>query len=285
MVLTIGQRRRHAPRPRRRNRRSGRSLLELTGCLIAIVGGAWLGAIYLGIDVRRAVHTAMEQSDVLDKVPPGWRPANPDNGFTREQMVAALREELGTLRQDIAELREGGKPPAVREPDARPSGSPTPQVSPSKTLAYWARINEIVAGQAGLQQDADSAFSTAGAAHVFTLKERVSRFAAKAVEAIPTDEVDPVVLQFGGQLQRWYEQGGTLYERAAGIWQSPVAGGRTQLNERWNRAELHHRNEAKLLGDKAAALRGILTERFGVEFPPFSAPAPGDRDAGETPDG
>lgn len=280
MMPSFGRRRQPAARQPRRDRREGLSLLEFIGCLIAIIGGAWLGAIYLGVDVRRAVYNAMAQSDVLDKVPPAWRPAQPDESFTREQMVATLREELGTLRSELADLRRGEQPPAESRPAPRPDVPAEPQASKANTLAYWNRLQDIVLGEAGLQQEADTALTEASAARVFALKGRISRFAAKAVAVIPDDEVDASALQLGKQLEEWYDEGGVLYERAAGIWQLPSAGQRTHLTKRWTPAELHHRNEAKLLSDKAATLREVLSRRFGVEFPPLTAPesAAGDQD-------
>jgi uncharacterized membrane protein len=288
MAPTTGQRRDQAtPRECRRAPRRGLSLLEFLGCLIAIVGGAWLGAIYMGMDVRRLVYTAMAQSEALDNVPPEWRLAGPDKAVTREQMVAALREELGKLRGELADLRRDDQPPVRGRSNAQPDPSAAPQSSKSRTLAYWVRLNEIILGEAGLQQDAESAFTMANATKVFAIKERVSRFAARAVEAIPTDQVDASVLQFGRQLQQWYEQGSALYERAAGIWQLPLASQRTQLNRGWSQAELQHQNEANLLGDKAATLRDTLSRQFNVEFSPLAAPAhaSGSRHAGEEPEG
>ena len=168
-----------------RSQRGGLSLLEFLGCLIAIVGGMWLGAIYLGVDVRHTVYNAMAETDVLDKVPPQWRPVDPDSAFTREQMVSALREELGTLRTEIADLRSDEEPPTGEQRDLPTRRAATVDVSLHNTMAYWNRINEIVLGESDLQRDADSALTESSAARVFALKGRVSRFAAKAVEAIP----------------------------------------------------------------------------------------------------
>ena len=55
-------------------RRAGLSALEFVGCVIAVIGGAWLGAIYLGVDVRNVAHEALSESELLDKVPEDWRP-------------------------------------------------------------------------------------------------------------------------------------------------------------------------------------------------------------------
>ena len=63
--------------------------------------------------------------------------------------------------------------------------------------AYWNRLIEIASGETALQTDAASAFNDANAAKVFAIKSRISRFAAKAVEAVPQDGVDKSVVQFG----------------------------------------------------------------------------------------
>ena len=57
----------------RRRLRAGLTVLEFAGCVIAVIGGAWLGALYLGVDVNKVAYTALAQSDLLDKVPAKWR--------------------------------------------------------------------------------------------------------------------------------------------------------------------------------------------------------------------
>ena len=48
-----------------RYNRHGLTVLEFVGCVIAIVGGAWLGALYLGVDVRRLAYTALAEAVLL----------------------------------------------------------------------------------------------------------------------------------------------------------------------------------------------------------------------------
>ena len=55
-------------------RRAGLTILEFTACTIALVGGAWLGALYLGVDVRHLAFSALNQAKLLDKMPPELRP-------------------------------------------------------------------------------------------------------------------------------------------------------------------------------------------------------------------
>jgi hypothetical protein len=196
--------------------------------------------------------------------------------MTRDQLVAALREEFGALRQDLTVLQSGGSAaPASDVSIASSDGEPgAQQVTKDKTRAYWLRINDIALGESALQQDAESAANGANSARVFAIKARISRFAAKSVEAVPKDGVDESVIQFGKQLVLWYEHGGELYERAVQIWESPTANqGREQLNKDWRRAELHLRNEALLLKDKAGAVRSAISRHFGEDFPEFAKPS------------
>ncbi len=251
-----------------RKSRAGLTTLEFVGCTIAVVGGAWLGALYLGVDVRHLAHTALSEAELLEKVPPEWRPPGPnENAMTREQLVATLRQELGTLRSEIVALRtSAGDVDTDRTSDAA-------TLVKQRTLAYWLRLNEIALGEAALQQDAETAFNETNAAKVFAIKGRVSSFAAKAVEAVPSGGVDPAVVEFGQQLGDWYEDAGELYERAAQIWDLPAANQtRAQLNKDWRAAELDHRNKARLLNERASAVRSAAGRQFGEEFPEFAKP-------------
>src|SRR5947207_15707856 len=94
---------------RYRQARAGLTILEFLACTIAVVGGAWLGALYLGVDVRHIAYTALSEAQLLNKVPAEWRPPAPnDKGMTREQLLTTLHEELGSLRNQITTLRSGG---------------------------------------------------------------------------------------------------------------------------------------------------------------------------------
>jgi hypothetical protein len=256
-----------------RPRRPGLTTLEFVGCIVAVVGGAWLGALYLGVDVQNVAYTALNESQLLDKVPEEWRPQAPkDKAMTREQLVSTLREELGTLRTELTALRTG-KPADGTANSTADSADPAIANLPTKenTLAYWARLNEIALGEAALQQDAETAFNAANAAKVFAIKGRVSRFAAKSVEAIPTVAVDEAAVRFGRELGLWYDHSGELYEKAMRIWETPIGPqARTKLNDEWKQADQHHHNEARLLNEKASAVRGSISRIYGTEFPAFA---------------
>lgn len=259
--------------PQRIRRRAGLSALELIGCLIAVVGGAWLGAVYLGVDVNKVAYTALAQSDLLEKVPEGWRPEGPaDKTATREQQAETLREELGSLKTEITSLQTGKVETSADVP-ASTGELDSAATAKDRSIAYWARLNEIALGELNLQQEAEVGFNNENAAKVFAIKARICRFAAKEVEAVPTADVDATAVQFGRHLGSWYDHGGNLYEKAVGIWESPIGPqARAELNEEWKQSELHHRNEARLLKDKASATRTTLGRVYGQELPEFAQP-------------
>ena len=199
-----------------------------------MIGGAWLGALYLGVDVNKVAYTALAQSDLLDKVPAKWRPEGPaDKAMTREQLVSTLREELGSLRTEItASANRPGPSGCERAGGCRQRKRRAPMPTKEQTIAYWSRLNEIALGEADLQEEAEAAVNTDNAAKVFAIKGRISRFAAKAVEAVPTTGVDQTAVRFGRQLGLWYDHGGELYEKAVRIWESPIGAGANRTERR-----------------------------------------------------
>ena len=275
MFISNASRGESAVTPRRCRRPAGLTTLEFVGCLIAVVGGAWIGALYLGVDVKNVAYTTLSESKLLDKLPANWRPAGPqDQVETREQLVATLNEELGSLRSQITALQTGKSDSAPAEAPSETADASSKLPTKERTLAYWSRLNEIALGEAELQRDAESAFNAANAAKVFAIKGRISRFAAKSVEAIPTSAVDEAAVHFGRQLGLWYDRGGELYERAVRIWETPIGPqARAQLNDEWKQADRQHRDEALLVNEKAAAVRGSISRIYGVEFPEFAKPA------------
>src|SRR3954451_3127648 len=93
---------------RKFRRRRGLTILEFMASTIALVGGAWLGALYLGVDVRHLAYSALSQAKLLDKMPSEFRPGDPNEKvMTREQLLTTLHEELGSLRNQITTLRGG----------------------------------------------------------------------------------------------------------------------------------------------------------------------------------
>jgi hypothetical protein len=247
-------------------RRRGLTTLEFAGCFTAVLGGAWIGALYLGVNIEHLAHSALVQAQLLEKVPAEWRPKGP-NVLTREQLASTLKKEIGSLRNEILALRHGD------DSGSGLNGSSAADAARDSTRAYWLRLNEIALGEDDLQRDAETTLNETNAAKVFAIKARVSRFAAKGVEAVPSEGVDESVVKFGRQLGLWYGRADELYERAAQIWEMPSGNqARVQSTEAWKREELQHRQEARLLRERAAVLRSTVSRQLGEEFPEFAKP-------------
>jgi hypothetical protein len=261
----------------RRRDRAGLSALEFVGCLMALVGGVWLGALYLGVDVRHVVFGALSESDLMDKVPEKWRPADPAvaNGPTTQELAESVQRELIALRQEITALRtarlDGQSSSSHEGGGQNRSSADAQQLTKQASLEYWARLQIVVQNEIALQRDAESAATDSNATKVAALKGRISRLTASAIRALPINNVDPAAVTLAKDVANWYEQGARLYDQAVAIWESSArtsSGG--QLSKDWEQAQIQHRNEGRLLGDQVAGVRDSLTRRFGEGFAGFS---------------
>jgi hypothetical protein len=252
-----------------RQRRGGLSTIEFVGCLVAVFGGLYIGALYLGVNLEHVAHDTLSRAHLLEKIPEKWRPESAkDQLVSHEQMDSMVRTELAAIRNDIQALHD----------ETLPMSKPAAQLGVTntgldKTRTYWLRVNEIARRDDELQRDADTSAGDANTAKVFAVKARVSRVAAKGINAVPTDGVDASIVKFGRQLSLWYDRTAELYERAVRIWEttsSPQA--REQLIAEWKRDEIQHRHETRLIRDKATALRAAISRQFGEEFPAFASP-------------
>ncbi len=256
---------------------AGLTLLELIACSIAVIGGAWLGVLYLGVDMRHVAFAALSQSKLLDKVPTQYRPADPNQKpMTHEQLLTSLHDELGALKNQISSLHGNNVAPADdgNESERATAAELAPTTTKEKTLAYWQRLNEIANSEKQLQAEAETAFNSENAAKVFAVKGRISRFSAKAIEAAPKQGVDEAVVRFGRELGQWYDRADELYESAVRIWETPMGQqARTQSNQEWKRSDNQHLSEGRLLVEKATAVRASMSRIYGVEFPAFDTPS------------
>lgn len=249
--------------------RNGLSFLELIGCLLAAGGGMWFGAMYLGVDVDRVAYEAVRDSGLMESIPDGYKPHPPEGHLdllSEEELASRLENELVALRHGITALRESNETSTVADHNAGDSAD----LSGENTLVYWKHLIDIAIDEAALQSSAQSAFSKANADSVFALRGRVSRFAAKAVNASQTLGVSPQAQQLGSQLADWYLRSGKLYDQAAHLWSNENAQqSSAQLTKSWETSERQLNNEAELLSNKASSVRASLSRTYGVEFPEF----------------
>jgi hypothetical protein len=257
--------------------RAGMSILEFVGCSLALVGGLWLGAIYLGVDVRQATYVALAHSKLMDTVPESWRPEGMEQTKepTSAELAASVQNELVSLREEITTLRDTPESSAaVATTSVEASKSATANADDAAkqaTIEYWTKLTEVVRSQALLQVETETAATAGNATKVAELKARISRFSASGIRALPTANVDPTAVKLGQELADWYEQGASLYDQAVQVWESPGRGqSGQQITQEWERTQVQHANEGRLMMERIAAVRDSLMRRFGEGFAPIA---------------
>jgi hypothetical protein len=256
---------------------AGMSILEFVGCSLALVGGLWLGAIYLGVDVRQATYVALADSKLMDTVPESWRPEGMEQTKepTSAELAASVQNELVSLREEITTLRdtpESSAAVATTSVEASKSAkADADDAAKQATIEYWTKLREVVRSQALLQVEAETAATAGNATKVAAIKARISRFSASGIRALPTANVDPLAVKLGQELADWYEQGASLYDQAVQVWESPGRGqSGQQITQEWERTQVQHANEGRLMMERIAAVRDSLTRRFGEGFAPIA---------------
>lgn len=254
--------------------RGGLSVLEFIGCLMALVGGVWLGAIYLGIDLHRVAYVALSESTLMERVPEAWRPETPESeqAPSQAELAASVHQELVALQQEVASLRTPGAQPSTLPAEEEPAVSvatdgKSSDNSQQATLDYWRQLAQAVHRQSSLQYDAEGAATQGNAPKVAALKGRVNRLTAASIRTLSTKNVDRAASDFGAELAKWYESGAELFDEAVQVWGTTGGQGNPQLAKQWQQAHVQFTNEGKLLRGRATTVRDALTQQFGVEFP------------------
>jgi hypothetical protein len=261
--------------------RAGLSILEILGCLLGIIGGVWLGAVYLGLDLKHAAYVALAETDLLEKFPENWRPEVPADAPrkpTSAELAESVQKELLSLHGEIAALRSKEDSPHISAIDPRTTAGSEPAMSDRvsfakrQTIAYWNRLHEVIGEQAFLQRSAESGTSGDAATKLAAMKARIHRFAARAILAIPTEDVDHLAQNLGQELADWYERAAANYEQAVMVWETPSRRADDPVAKDWEFAQIQIRNEGRLLSDKLAATRDALSRHFAHEFPDIGSP-------------
>jgi hypothetical protein len=251
--------------------RCGMSILQFVSCLVALAGGVWLGATYVGLDLKKTAEQAITESEILDKVPEDWRPvqAVKENLPTQEELAAQAQQELSSLQGEIAALEVGAETNAA--PSVASDADALDETKRAATLAYWTHLQAVIGNQGGLQLDAEQAATDVSATKLAAIKARIGRYAADAIRALPKKDVDESAVEVAKELANWYEQGADVLDQAVQVWESSSPGPNgSQLTKNWEQAQTQQVNEGRLLASRLAAVRDSLTRRFGEGFAPIS---------------
>ncbi|MEM6331096.1 MAG: hypothetical protein AAF790_12695 [Planctomycetota bacterium] len=255
--------------------RMGGSLLQVLACLVAIGGGCWLGAQYMGVEVGDIAYTALDETELLDRIPPDWRPSRsdcPSDGCpeppTEDERAAALIEELNGLRFEAAKLRQAASlDGGVAALIGVAKGDSEAAIQREQTLAYWARLSEIANDVAQLDASLQPAVSRDTTGYVFDLRRRSFDYARRAIEAIPYRKADPQAQEAGQRLAIWYDSGARFYTEATEAWDALAGSGGSRVAEQsLNRSREQHRKESELVRAKLAEINSLLSRRYAAAF-------------------
>lgn len=260
------------------NLRLGGAVYQLVGCLLAAGLGIFLGAQWMGVQVEDIAYVALDETDMLEKVPEKLRPEHSacENGvcpsdLTSEEANAKLQSELNGLKDEVAALKEI----ATSETSAAGvaaslagRGLAKTDIGREETLAYWARLCEIANDVASLSSGLEPAMTDVTAGHVFDIRSRAFAYGERATKLIPFDRVDPQAYEASQRLIAYYAKGSEFYADATEVWDG-LAGAPAppSAEEDMEKRREQHEKEADLVSSKIAEISSSLSRRYGAEFP------------------
>lgn len=267
---------RHVIRKKARARVGG-ATYQILAFLVATGVGVWLGAYYLGVNVEHLAYTALDEAEVLERVPETWRPQGPppevgegEGQVPPEQRAEELRNELTALQADLARLRDHAPPAAHDTGEAASSEAAPADAQRQATLAYWRRMHEITSEVSRIHDEAEPALNDATAARVFDLRHRAFMFGSRAIDSIQRDDVDQGAIDAAFRITKWYREGAELYEQAAALWDGrSMRQPEPQAAQALEKKIEQHRRHAELVRDVATRTADALARRHEVELPPL----------------
>ncbi len=287
-----------APARCRAARRRGLSILEFFGCMTAMVGGALLGSLYLGVDVKALTYTALEKAQIIDPQPTPAAGDNADAATAKPETAtpsetptpptstpapaAPVSETPAPSIETPPPAAESMTPPADLAPPAEEAvASPAPAAGfftrpelltdeqrKALTLAYWEALgvcmhDEIENRKPAIDQDGNWQLFD-----YLTGRKEGHAKAADAILALDANGVDAHVIAYAKKARAWHVDGSKLFGRAVGLLtDAPSAQLSGPFAQSWQSASTQHRMEERLLVEKYQAVETYLSHAYG-DAPP-----------------
>ena len=166
---------------------------------------------------------ALNESDMIDKMPDGWRPVQSARENSRPRPSWPRRYRMSS-RRCVTKLRRWQTREAKAEVSVPPLETTTAAIADATarptSFAVLDPVVHVVHRQATLQVDAESAATEGNATKVAALKARISRFSASAIPRCrrPTSTTPP---RSWPRARRLVRDGANLYDKAVQVWESP----------------------------------------------------------------
>jgi hypothetical protein len=207
--------------------RRGLSVLEVLGCIVAVLVGVGAGAAYLGVDLLALVGMGMEKEVASpDEDPSGERPAG------------------------------GG---------AADEASENPPSPGDATLAFWNQLREIIREEQQVRAAGEQEAGGNRRAVLFA-HSQAYLLAAQNIRRIPAQSVDAEATMLAEEIAVWYDRGAELADEGSLLDDGELSSAQGPIGRRWHTSREQHRAELDLLSRKCGSLRGKLTARYRLHF-------------------
>lgn len=263
------------------SKRVGGAVYQIVGCLLAAGLGIFLGAQWMGVQVEDIAYVALDETEMLEKLPENIRPEHSacedgvcPSDLSTEETNAKLQSELNGLKDEVAALKEI----ATSETSAAGvaaslagRGLSKTDIGREETLAFWARLCEVANEVAELSNGLEPAMTDVTAGHVFDLRSRAFDYGQRATKLISFERVDPQAFEASQRLVAYFAKGSEFYSDATEVWDG-LAGAPAppSAEEGMMKRREQHEKEGDLVAAKIAEISSSLSRRYGAEFPTIS---------------
>lgn len=245
--------------------RRGLSIFELTGCFFAVIVGAVLGAMYLGIDVKGIALSVLEKTELIE---PTGSSAAAASDVQDAQGSAADTNLAATDTQGAETDAESAKKPDVEQTWQETITSAVNEHLPPEvpieeqrelTRVYW---ESLLSSLDESQKAAVEASQFSGQPQLYDLlasRKQIHVDALERMEDLDAHGVNVRVVSFSAATKQWHEDGKKLYTRAMDLLTDTA---KAELSgpfaQSWQSAATQHRMEERLLKDRRSALENFV---------------------------
>lgn len=263
--------------PASAQRRAGLSRFEILTSLLAVAGGLWIGAQYYNVDLNGAAYQALDESHLLEKLPPDWRPPNPDcpNGDcpnpaeVRAVEEARLTAKLKELQFEVARLSGGGEGGSADQSQTT-SLTESDIAVRERTQAYWQGLTRIVFEVSAIHNVVAPYAGTDLQSRALAVRRRSLEYGHEATNLLDIDGVDPEAIATGVRVSEWFAQSAEQLNTALELkTRQPVGKRSLSAADVWAQAEAELQMRTELVRRKSQETSAYLTSKYFADFPPL----------------
>ena len=190
-----------------------------------------------------------------------------------ELREARLKNELATLRSELEQTRsnqissntvDAATEFIRRAPQTRESA---PSGNAERTLAFWNGMNDVIRREASMRSTPSSGVNMSNAGDFVGKRVDAYSYAVSAFDKLDREGVDEKAIRTAREVRGWYAKGLEISLQAQTLMNSDSQTRRGTAGLQWRAAEMKHNADVAAVNQQAAAVRKVLTEKYGVDFP------------------